>query len=72
VEKKKTLSIDDLVVVLVEVVMTIGTNPTKIQWDDNVFSRDNDVPLYVHMYDLLEIATSNQELNITVVQLWMM
>jgi len=60
------------VVALVEVTITIGTNLAEIPWDDNIFGRDSDVPLYVHMSNLLEIASSNQDLNIIVVQLWMM
>jgi len=66
------LSVDDHVVALVEVTITIGTNLAEIPWDDNIFGRDSDVPLYVHMSNLLEIASSNQDLNIIVVQLWMM
>jgi len=45
VEQKKTLSTKDLVAALVEVATIIGTTPTDVPWDDNVFGRDNDVPL---------------------------
>jgi len=46
VEQKKTLSTDDFVVALVEVAMTLGTNPIEISWDDNLFSRESDVQLW--------------------------
>ena len=40
--------------------------------DDNVFGRHSDVPLYFHMSDLLDLASGNQEINITGMQLLVM
>jgi len=53
--------------VLLEVVITISINPTDVSWDTVVFSKNNDVPLYIH--DVLEVVTDNQELNISVIQI---
>jgi len=58
--------------ILLEVAMAICTNPIKISWDTIIFSRDRDIPLYIHMLDVLEGVTCNQELNISIIQLWMM
>jgi len=58
--------IDDPMAALVEVAMTIGLNPVKVLWNDNVFGRNSDAQFYIYMSDLLEIISGNQELNIAV------
>jgi len=56
----------------VEVATTLDTTFVEVPWVANVFGRHSDVPLYFHMSDLLDLASGNQEINITVMQLWMM
>ena len=55
-----------------EVATTLDTTVLEVPWDVNVFGRHSDVPLYVHISDLLDLASRDQEINITVVQLWIM
>ena len=56
---------------LVKVATTLDTTVLEVPWDANVFGRYSDVPLYIHMSDLLDLASGDQEINITVLQLWM-
>jgi len=60
------------VAALVEVATALDTIVLKVPWDANVFGRHSNLPLYVHMSDLLDLAVGDQEINITVLQLWMM
>jgi len=69
---KKKFSTDDLVAALVTVATTLDTTVVEVPWDANVFGRHSDVPLYFYMSDLLDLASRNQKINITVLQLWMM
>jgi len=55
----------------VEVSTTLDTIVLEVPWDANVFGRDSDVPLYFHIFDLLD-TSGYQEINISVLQLWMM
>jgi len=57
------------VATLVEGSTTLDTTVVEVPWDVNVFGRHNDVPLYFHMSDLLDLASENKEINITVLQL---
>ena len=57
---------------LVKVATALDTTVLGIPWDANAFGRHGDVPLYIHMSDLLDLAFGDQEINITVLQLWMM
>ena len=57
---------------LVEVATALDTTIVKVPWDTNVFGKHSDVPLYFHMSDLLDLASENKEINITVLQLWTM
>jgi len=50
----------------------LDTTVVEVPWDANVFGRHSDVPLYFHMSDLSDLASENQEINITILQLWMM
>jgi len=43
-----------------------------VSWDSNVFGRDSDIPMYLHKQDVLELASGTKELNIILIQLWMM
>ena len=51
-----------------EVATTLNTTVVEVPWDVNVFGRHNDVLLYFHMSDLLDLAYINLEINITVLQ----
>ena len=44
----------------------------EISWDDTFFGRNIDMSLYIYMSDLLEFAAGNQELNINIIQFFMM
>ena len=48
--------------VLVEISTTLDITVLEVLWDVNVFGRHGDVPLYFHMYDLLDLASGNQEM----------
>ncbi|XP_068479070.1 uncharacterized protein [Phaseolus vulgaris] len=61
--KKKILSIDDPVAALVEVATKLDTIVLEVPWDANVFGRHSNLPLYVHMSDLLDLAARDQEIN---------
>jgi len=68
-ERRKKFSIDDPVAALVEVATTLDIIVVEVPWDANVFGRH---PLYFRMSDLLDLASGNQEINITILQLWIM
>jgi len=51
------MPIDDPMAILVEIGM--GTNPVEVSWDALIFGKDNDILLYLHRFDLLEIALDN-------------
>jgi len=70
--KKKIFSIDDPVAALVEVATELDTTVLEVPWDANVFRRHSSLLLYVHMSYLLDLAARDQEINVTVLQLWMM
>jgi len=55
----------------VEIATTLDTTVLEVPWDANVFGRHSNLPLYVHMFDLLDLASGDQEINITILQLWM-
>ncbi|KOM31287.1 hypothetical protein LR48_Vigan01g084200 [Vigna angularis] len=46
--------------------------PMKVEYDANVFGRDFEVPIYLHSQDVKELASGREELNITLIQIWMM
>ncbi|KOM48375.1 hypothetical protein LR48_Vigan07g207900 [Vigna angularis] len=50
----------------------IGDEPMKVEYDANVFGRGSEVPVYLHSQDVRELASGREELNITLIQLWMM
>ncbi|KOM48229.1 hypothetical protein LR48_Vigan07g193300 [Vigna angularis] len=49
----------------------IGNKPLEVEYDANVFGRGSKVPIYLHSQDVRELASGTEELNITLVQLWM-
>jgi len=60
------------VAALVEVATALDTTVLEVPWDANVFGRHSEVPLYDHMSDLLDLASGDKKINITIMQLWMM
>jgi len=57
---------------LLQLAEIIADKPMQVPWDANIFGRDLDIPLYLHSQDVLELARGQEELNITIIQLWMM
>jgi len=64
--------LDDPLGALLQLAEIIVDKPMKVPWDANIFGRDLDIPLYLHSQDVLELARGQEELNITIIQLWMM
>jgi len=64
--------LDDPLGALLQLAEIIANNPMQVPWDANIFGRDLDIPLYLHSQDVLELARGQEELNITIIQLWMM
>jgi len=64
--------LDDPLGALLQLVEIIADNPMQVPWDANIFGRDLDIPLYLHSQDVLELVRGQEELNITIIQLWMM
>jgi len=60
------------VATLGEVATTLDITIVKVPRDANIFCKDNDEPLYFHMSNLFDIASGDKEINIAVMQLWMM
>jgi len=64
--------LDDPLGALLQLAEIIADKPMQVPWDANIFGRDLDIPLYLHSQDVLELAQGQEELNITIIQLWMM
>jgi len=64
--------LDDPLGALLQLVEIIVDKPMQVPCDANIFGRDVDIPLYLHSQDVLELAGGQEELNITIIQLWMM
>jgi len=64
--------LDDPLGALLQLAEIIVDKPMQVPWDANIFGRDLDIPLYLHSQDVLELARGQEELNITIIQLWMM
>ena len=63
---------DDPLGALLQLAEIIADKPMQVPWDANIFGRDLDIPLYLHSQDVLELAREQEELDITIIQLWMM
>jgi len=50
----------------------IGQDPFEVPWDDMFFEVNTELPLYMYMTDLLEFVAGDQELNINIIQFFMM
>jgi len=64
--------LDDPLGALLQLAEIIADKPMQVPWDANIFGRYLDIPLYLHSQDVLELARGKEELNITIIQLWMM
>ncbi|KOM34515.1 hypothetical protein LR48_Vigan02g066500 [Vigna angularis] len=71
-QEKIRLSEDDPLGALQQLADIIGNKPLEVEYDANVFGRGSEVPIYLHSQDVKELASGTEELNITLVQLWMM
>jgi len=64
--------LDDPLGALLQLAEIIDDKSMQVPWDSNIFGRDLEIPLYLHSQDVLELARGQEELNITIIQLWMM
>jgi len=64
--------LDDPLGALLQLAEIIVDKLMQVPWDANIFRRDLDIPLYLHSQDVLELARGQEELNITIIQLWIM
>jgi len=64
--------LDDPFGALLQLAEIIADKLMQVPWDANIFGRDLEIPLYLHSQDVLELARGQEELNITIIQLWMM
>ncbi|KOM57893.1 hypothetical protein LR48_Vigan11g092600 [Vigna angularis] len=71
-KEKIRLSEDDPLGALQQLADIIGDKPLEVEYDANVFGRGSEVPIYLHSQDVREVASRTEELNIPLVQLWMM
>jgi len=44
----------------------------EVPWDDTFFETNTQVTLYIYMSDLLEFVAGDQELNLNIIQFFMM
>ncbi|KOM52332.1 hypothetical protein LR48_Vigan09g099100 [Vigna angularis] len=70
--KKTHLSEDDPLGALDELGKIISDVPMNVHWDSTTFGREAQIPLYLHNQDVRELASGREEINITLIQLWMM
>jgi len=69
---KIPISLDDPLGALHQLANIISDKSMVVSWDSDVFGRDSDIPMYLHKQDVFELASRTEELNITLIQLWMM
>ncbi|KOM47203.1 hypothetical protein LR48_Vigan07g090700 [Vigna angularis] len=70
--KKTHLSEDDPLRALDELANIISDASMIVEWDSTTFGREAQIPLYLHQQDVGELASGREEINITLIQLWMM
>ncbi|KOM55275.1 hypothetical protein LR48_Vigan10g116700 [Vigna angularis] len=70
--KKTHLSEDDPLGALDELAKIISDAPMIVHWDSTTFGREAQIPLHLHHQDVRELASGREEINITLIQLWMM
>ncbi|WVZ00540.1 hypothetical protein V8G54_026609 [Vigna mungo] len=70
--EKIPLSEDDPLSSLQLLADIVENKSLEVEYDANVFGRGSEVPIYLHSQDVKELASGTKELNITIIQLWMM
>ncbi|KOM48365.1 hypothetical protein LR48_Vigan07g206900 [Vigna angularis] len=70
--KKTHLSEDDPFGALDKLVNIISDTPMIVPWDSTTFGREAHIPLYLHQQDVRKLASGKEEINITLIQVWMM
>ena len=65
-------NIEDPIAALVEFTSSMTTEATPIPWDATVFGRESELPLYIYKHDLMELISGEEDLNVSILQLWMM
>ncbi|KOM25038.1 hypothetical protein LR48_Vigan45s004000 [Vigna angularis] len=71
-EEKIRLFKDDPLGALQQLADIIANKPLEVEYDANVFGKGSEVPIYLHSQDVKELVSRTEELNITLIQLWMM
>ena len=71
-KKKYEVPVDNPITSLVVAARQIGREPQEVPWDDTFFEINTELPLYIYMTDLLEFVARDQELNINIIQVFMM
>ncbi|WVY98321.1 hypothetical protein V8G54_030472 [Vigna mungo] len=69
--KKIPLSEDDPLASLHLLADILEDKPLEVEYDANVFGTGSEVPIYLHSQDVRELASGTEELNISIIQLWM-
>ena len=71
-EKKREVPVDDPLASLRLIASQIGNEPFPVPWDDTFFQINTELPLMIYNTDLSEFISGKQELNITIIQFFMM
>ncbi|KOM49636.1 hypothetical protein LR48_Vigan08g046300 [Vigna angularis] len=69
--KNTHLSEDDPLGALDELAKIISDAPMNVHLDSTTFGREAQIPLYLLHQDVRELASGREEINITLIQLWM-
>ncbi|KOM26428.1 hypothetical protein LR48_Vigan272s001600 [Vigna angularis] len=69
--KKTHLSEDDPLGALDELAKIISDASMIVHWDSTTFGSEAQIPLYLNQQDVREFASGRKEINITLIQLWM-
>ncbi|KOM55403.1 hypothetical protein LR48_Vigan10g129500 [Vigna angularis] len=70
--KKIHLSKDNPLGALHQLSNIIADAPMIVPWDSTTFRRDSEIPFYLHKQDVEELASGRKEIDIILVQLWIM
>jgi len=63
---------EDPIATLMEYTASMSKNVAFIPWNANVFGRENELSLYIYKSDLMEIISDKNDLNVSILQLWIM
>lgn len=55
-----------------ELARKIGKNPLQVPMPADVLGRPTQFPFYICQKDVLEVCTSQEMLNVSVIQLWLL